>query len=177
MPPSATTIAATGVTGTTATLNGIGEPRRARHDLLLPVRHDHLLRHADPDHPDERRSRERARVARVGEPHRAHAEHDLRLPDRRRQQRREQPTAEIKPSPPRAAPSATTNAATGITDTARHPQRLGEPERSRATTYYFQYGLTTAYGTQIPATQAPARATQRSRRVGEPDGPRPGHDL
>ena len=52
-------------------------------------------------------------------------------------------------------PSATTNAASGVTDTVATLNGSVTPD-GLATTYYFQYGTTTSYGTQVPATPASA---------------------
>jgi hypothetical protein len=52
-------------------------------------------------------------------------------------------------------PLAITNAATGVSDTAATINGWVTPN-SLATTYYFQYGTTTSYGTQVPATPASA---------------------
>ncbi len=56
------------------------------------------------------------------------------------------------------APSATTNAATGITQTAAVLNASINPNNSQ-TQYFFEYGTTTAYGTQTPA-QTLAAGTQ-----------------
>lgn len=53
------------------------------------------------------------------------------------------------------APAATTNAATGVAQTAATLNGSVNPEGA-ATTYQFQYGPTTSYGSTIPATAASA---------------------
>jgi Hypothetical glycosyl hydrolase family 15 len=54
-----------------------------------------------------------------------------------------------------AAPTVVTNAATGLTTTAATLNGTVNPN-STATTYQFQYGLTTAYGSFMPAAAASA---------------------
>ena len=65
-------------------------------------------------------------------------------------------------------PIVATNAATGVTDTTATLNGSVTPD-GLATTYYFQYGTTTSYGTQVPATPASAGSgIERDCRVGEP---------
>src|SRR5689334_12360249 len=52
-----------------------------------------------------------------------------------------------------AAPSATTGAATGVTDTASTLHGTVDPQ-GQATTYLFEYGTTSAYGSTTPSASA-----------------------
>jgi hypothetical protein len=67
------------------------------------------------------------------------------------------------PQPP-SAPAVTTSAASGVTDTAATLNATVNPEGA-ATTYQFQYGTTTSYGSVTPAS--PASAGSGSSAVGE----------
>jgi hypothetical protein len=66
--------------------------------------------------------------------------------------------------PPPTAPAVTTSAASGVTDTAATLNGTVNPEGA-ATTYQFQYGTSTSYGSVAPAS--PASAGSGSSAVGE----------
>jgi hypothetical protein len=69
--------------------------------------------------------------------------------------------------PPPSAPAVTTRAASGVTDTAATLNGTVNPE-SAATTYQFQYGTSTSYGSVTPAS--PASAGSGSSAIGESAG-------
>ena len=95
-------------------------------------------------------------------------------------------------SPPTLLARPTVAISAFTTARARRPRRLrSQPAVSTttailngsvipngsATTYYFQYGATTAYGTHIPHPGKRWVGHERRHRVGERDGAQPEHDL
>jgi hypothetical protein len=69
--------------------------------------------------------------------------------------------------PPPSAPAVTTGAASGVTNTAATLNGTVNPEGA-ATTYQFQYGTSTSYGSVMPAS--PANAGSGSSAIGESAG-------
>jgi hypothetical protein len=68
------------------------------------------------------------------------------------------------PPPPPPPPTVTTRSATSV-GTTRATLRGGVNPRGAATTYYFEFGLTAAYGTQTPARSLSAGTRTRSVRA------------
>ena len=116
----------------------VSDARRPGHDVLLPVRHDNLLWDTGPGHTGERRVR-KSRDCRVDEPH--WCTRLARLMTSRSSPRTPPARARVETlySPLPVLPSATTSAATGISDTAATLNGLVNPN-GLATTYYFQVG-------------------------------------
>ena len=130
------------------------QPERRRDDLVRRVREDDGLR--DEDRVDQRSARARRTVACLGVAHRAHARHDLPLPGRRDERRRDDASAATGSSPPSAAPGVVTGRAEQ--PLAPTPATLNGTvnPNGRATTWYFEYGTSTSYGTKTPAQSAGA---------------------
>ena len=156
--PTAITGPVSAIATTSATASGTVNPQRTADELVLRVRHQHELRQEDCD-PERRLGHDQR--AGVGNADGPHARHDLPLPAGGDERRRHGPRRRRdlhhlvragRPSPARA---------TNVTVTSATLNGTVDPN-GRATTWYFEYGTTTGYGSQTPARSAGSGTTSTS---------------